>query len=103
MSLTVQGHAGTAPHGQDLVCAAATMLCYTMAQNAIEMRKAGWLEEDPVIKLVHGEGDVIFRPKEDHKEQAALCMQTIMTGYDVLANTYPDAVRVHYIGNSPED
>ena len=34
--LDVSGHAGAAPAGEDTVCAAASMLAYTVAQEVLE-------------------------------------------------------------------
>lgn len=102
VSLTIQGHAGTAPIGTDLVCAAATMLCYTMGQTVCEMENKGWLEDKPTIHLVSGEGDVIFKPKPEHLEEAMLCVDVIHNGFRVLSHSYPDAVRIHYIGTGLE-
>lgn len=96
--MSVQGHAGTAPFGQDLVCAAATMLCYTMAQTVCNMENDGWLADKPTISILSGEGDVIFTPKAEHRENAELCMDVIRNGYRVLESSYPDAVKIHYIG-----
>lgn len=39
---TFQGHAGTAPAGQDTVCAAVSALAYTLA---LSVEAEGWLEE----------------------------------------------------------
>ena len=33
VTLKVKGHAGAAPQGYDTVCASASMLAYTVAQN----------------------------------------------------------------------
>ena len=96
--MSVQGHAGTAPFGQDLVCAAATMLCYTMAQTVCGMANDGWLASKPTISLVSGEGDVIFSPNTAHTKDAELCMDVIRNGYRMLESSYPDAVKIHYIG-----
>ena len=49
--MKVKGHAGTAPRGEDLVCASATMLVYTVAQAVSFMHEQGQLEEKPHIKI----------------------------------------------------
>ena len=39
--VTVKGHAGTAPAGQDLVCAAVSTLTYTLAENVAQLHRLG--------------------------------------------------------------
>ena len=39
--IRLKGHAGAAKKNEDIICAACSILCYTMAQNAIDMKKSG--------------------------------------------------------------
>ena len=50
LSLCVTGHAGFAAMGQDIVCAAASILVYTAAELALDMARRGQLRQPPVLK-----------------------------------------------------
>ena len=52
--LTLSCHAGASPAGMDTVCAAASMLAYTVAQEVLEMEGKGKLRKKATIKLDQG-------------------------------------------------
>lgn len=79
--LTVEGHAGYAPKGQDIVCAAVSALVYALI---------GTLEETENV------ADVILRPgyaAVEAKEETA-AFDLMRCGLTQLADRYPDFVRV---------
>ena len=90
LALAVTGHAGKGPKGEDIVCAAATMLAYTLAQNVSKYRLG--LKGRPKIQMKEGDIIVRCRPKDRHREQLRLVYETIGEGYRLLAHNYPDAV-----------
>ena len=49
--MTLKGHAKAAPYGEDLICASATMLAYTVAQAVQFMHEQGKLKKKPKICL----------------------------------------------------
>lgn len=93
LSVTVKGHADSAPHGEDLVCAGATMLSYTLAQNVTDNRRA--LKGRPKIHL--NEGDIIVkcRPKDKFREQMKMVYDAVCTGYRLMAHNFPDNIQYH--------
>ena len=97
--LTMEGHAGTAPKGQDIVCAAATMLMYTAAQAALDMGSRGELQRPPTVKLDDGNAGVSFRPKEGAMEKGRLVLDVIRRGLEVLGKRYPENVAIYVLGN----
>lgn len=97
--LTMEGHAGTAPKGQDIVCAAATMLMYTIAQAALDMGSRGELRGPPSVMLDDGNAGVSFRPKEEAMEKGRLVLDVIRRGLEVLWKRYPENVAIYVIGN----
>ena len=99
IGLTMQGHAGTAPFGEDLVCAAVTMMAYTAAQEAQNLCAAGKLEAMPSITLNSGDAVISMIPRQEHLEEARICMRVIRAGCDVLAANYGKAVRIFNVGN----
>ena len=96
--LTCRGHAGYAELGKDIVCAAATMLAYTLAQTAVTLNAEGKLMDDPVISMVSGDADISFTPKAEHRQEGIHVIRVIENGAHCLAANYPDNVQVHYIG-----
>lgn len=86
--LTVRGHAGFSRYGSDIVCAAASMLAFTLAQAAQELT--------PGATAQSGCGAFCLRlaPQSAKTARAQTMMQTIGAGYRLLAERYPEYVRV---------
>lgn len=102
MSIVLQGHAGTAPKGEDLVCAAVTMLTYTAAQSAMDFWKEQKLQKEPVVKLSSGDCVVTINPEETAAAEATAVWRTLLHGYQLLESSYPQAVSVYQIGDCSE-
>ena len=91
--VTVKGHAGTAPKGEDLVCAAVSALTYTLAANARNLCEIG-ASDNFVCKLGSGDAEVSFRPKARARSTCGLVMRAVCAGFSLIAEKYPEAV--HY-------
>lgn len=83
--LTAQGHAGYAPAGQDIVCAAVSCLMQTLAYSAAEDEHTSSCiyqgEEGPVLNVEAGDS-VLMRDK----------FELVADGLDLLAEQYPENV-----------
>ena len=78
--ITVHGHAGYAPKGQDIVCSAASILLYTLAAS---------LGDDlHDVKIEEGDSRLTWRVNKKNNQTQA----TILQGFRLLAGTYPDHV-----------
>lgn len=80
--VTVEGHAGYAPAGQDIVCAAASALLYALL---------GVLEEKGAVK------EAIIRPGYATiaaGEGGEAALELVRCGFAQLSGRYPDYVRV---------
>lgn len=85
LTLTVTGHAGSAPYGRDLVCAAASILMLTLERalqnegllGAESERWPGWAR---ITCTEHG-------------ERARSVFETVFTGYALLAEEWPEYVK----------
>lgn len=102
VSLHVKGHAGQNTLGSDIVCASASILTYTIAQNVMYAEAKGILKYKPTIRLKEGDAIVTCRAKDD--EGYAELLHTylvIQAGYQVLAYNYPDYVFLTMFGATP--
>lgn len=91
--LVMDGHAGAAPKGEDLVCAAASMLCYTAGQAVQFLWEQGKLRCHPRIQIRDGRAVIIATPKKDTEAEVLYLFWVIQAGAWVLARNYPRFVR----------
>lgn len=87
--LTITGHAGSAPKGQNLLCAAATALAYTAAQAAQCLYNGGLLEAAPEILLEPGNARIRAVPTKAGRDAVHTAFWTVQSGLFVLMNNYP--------------
>ena len=89
-SLTVNGHAGQAVVGQDIVCASASILAYAIAQIIKAMEHHGDLAEPPTISLESGDATISCRVRDDYLfSELMQYFFTVRTGYALLERNYP--------------
>ena len=88
--LTVRGHAGFGRAGEDIVCAAVSALCYTLAENLIR------LADRDSITLTFEKGCCrIICPRLTGKPRSiAAAFDFTMTGLELLASSFPENVRI---------
>lgn len=84
--LSVHGHAGRGQYGQDIVCAAASVLVETLMLGLTDVA-----HEPPVGEVDPGSADVVFRWPMSSEAQAII--ETIVRGLKDLAESEADAVR----------
>lgn len=88
--LKMKGHADFANKGEDIICASASILAYTLAQNVRYMESAG-VAKDVHIILEEGNAVIACTPVEE--SETLLCIyDTITTGFALLQCNYPDYV-----------
>lgn len=90
--LTVTGHAGSAEHGHDLVCASASMLAYTLAANVANMTDNGQVRE-PIMKLDDGNTEISCNPRHNLKASVTLVFDSVCVGFELLAHDYPEFIK----------
>ena len=90
--LTVTGHANSAEHGHDLVCASASMLAYTLAANVANMADNGQVKQ-PIIKNNEGDAEICCTPRHNLKSTVTLVFDSICVGYELLAHDYPEYIK----------
>ena len=93
-----EGHAGAGEYGQDLVCAAVSVLLQTLANEVTEAARAGLLA---VGVVAHGDGwmKVEMTPTDQTQDMADAWVELVQDGIDALAESYPENVEleVHYV------
>ena len=95
--MTLKGHAGTAPKGEDLVCSAATMLAYTVAQAVTFMFEQGMLKKKPKIFIKNGEAVIVATPQDENRAEVLHTFWVAQCGIHVLAHNYPQNVKLEHL------
>lgn len=88
-TLSVNGHAGYAEKGQDIVCAGVSAIVYALI---------GWLENniESYVSIDERNGEVVIACEGDEQVEAVFYMAAI--GIENIANTYPDHVEIDIVG-----
>ena len=95
--MTLKGHAEAAPKGEDLICSAATMLAYTVAQAVQFMYEQDKLKRKPKIHIKDGDATIIATPTEDGYAEALHTFWVAQCGAHTLASNYPEAVELNHL------
>lgn len=85
-AITINGHAGYAPHGQDVVCAAVSTLVQNMVISITELTK-------DEIQYDMQPGMVEIRYKTLSAE-AQLLVKSFFIGIRMISNEYPSNVQI---------
>ena len=95
LSLIVNGHANFDEKGKDIVCASTSILTYTIAKIADDMRERGKIAKNSTIRLNDGEAYINCHciNIEAYKEILG-AFKTVLTGYKLIAEEYPQNVVV---------
>lgn len=88
--LCITGHAGQAESGCDIVCASASVLAYTLAQNIYE--KEAMLREEPTIRLEKGCAELVCAPFAESFTEMTAIYGAFYKGFELLAQNYPQYV-----------
>lgn len=89
--ITIDGHALSGESGHDLVCAAASILTYTLA-NTVDNMVAAKQCKDKRILLESGHAVIVCRPLSRYASVVKLLLDTICSGFEILAKNYPQNI-----------
>ncbi len=89
--LRVYGHAGAGRKGEDLVCAGASTLAYTLAASVAELERERKAEKSSIL-LQPGCADISCVPRDPAAVQGAF--DTVYRGFRLLAKNYRKFVRL---------
>lgn len=101
--LHLQGHAGAGARGHDVICAGASMLCYTLAQVMQYMWEEKELSKKPQINLKEGDSFISAKPVDEHYNQCLHAFFVVQAGYALLAHSYPQYVELISFGDSSSE
>ena len=90
-SVQITGHAGSGPKGQDLVCAAVSILVLTLEENVGKMAMHQMLE-DYSVELSEGLACICCCPKPEYRMPVDMVLMSICTGFNLLAEKWPEYV-----------
>ena len=93
-NLQMQGHAGSAPRGQDLVCAGASTLALTLGRAAALMEEEEMLARPALVRLEVGDTAISVLPRQEWAASADAIFWTILLGLSRLAKAYPQYVQL---------
>ena len=82
--LRVEGHAGAGAVGEDIVCAAASILLWTLVDAAQEFQMHLYTND--------GIAEVNCYPDEEQEEKCRFLFDTIWNGYGMLGENYPEHI-----------
>ena len=98
IKLEVNGHAGQAQPGQDIVCSAISILVYSLAQVFSIMETQGYFTTPPLISLESGDAVIIAVCRDDVTYIDALHMLFFAkTGFSMIQAEHPEYIK--YIVN----
>lgn len=86
LDLRIRGHAG-GKKGQDLVCAATSILAYTAAETARQLHRQGVVAQAPYLYLAPGWCQISVAEGKAH-------FAPLRTGFSLLAGQYPNQVKL---------
>ena len=102
ITLKLTGHAGQAKKGEDIVCAAVSILAYTVAQALQFMYEQGELQKKPHIKLAEGDTVIVAKPKAESYAEALHTFFVAQVGYHLLSHNYPQYVTLSSFSDSDD-
>ena len=102
LKLSLDGHAGQADIGHDIVCSSCSILAYTVAQIVKTEEKEGSLKTKPLIVLDKGSAIVSCEPKPEKYNELLHAFYVAEVGYTLLAHNYPQFVDFTPFGEPEE-
>ena len=95
--LTVTGHANSAAKGEDLVCAAASILTLTLGENVKNMAGAR-IVRNPVIDIEDGSAEISCTASGGYKNVVMQTFQSVIVGFEILADKFPENISFEILG-----
>ncbi len=91
--IIAEGHSNSAPRGQDLVCAGVSCLVYTLLNTLVDEESSDRVRFSRKI-VRDGYVCMEFEPFDFSRERVKGIVDTFMTGLYMLAESYPQNIRI---------
>ncbi len=98
LTVTVKGHAHSGEAGHDLVCAAASILVYTLSANVTELCGHRQWVRRPVLDIREGDTTISCAPVHGMQTVTTLIFDSVCTGFVVLQQQYPGNITYKVVG-----
>ena len=92
-ALIINGHAGAAEPGRDLVCCAVSTLAETLSRY-LETRMEDGALEMLMDKVEPGNVQIIAWPESTNEKQIRALFEMIREGYRAIAEEYPQYIKL---------
>lgn len=89
--MEIDGHAGAGEPGRDIVCAAETILMRALVAAVMDERT----KLRPAVRTRSGYARIQCAPTPRARATCRTMMRTVYTGYELLAQRYPEHVKVY--------
>lgn len=96
--VTVDGHAQSAPKGEDLVCAAVSALVYTLAANVEGLAKDKSKFRRAKTEVEEGKAVISLDAVHGYENVLTLVFDAICVGFEVIANKNPEYAEYKVVG-----
>jgi len=100
IAMSVEGHAGQAEKGKDIVCSAASILAYTVAQYVQYVEKLGGITVKPRLEMKDGYMLIVANPTDEYLAEVLNAFFVAQVGYSLLARDYPQYVELKMLGEA---
>ena len=87
--LYAKGHAGYSKKGEDIICAAISILLYTLV-TSIDVDD---LAKDPIVVMESGNTFIRIEPKKSRIQKIAGVFSVINNGFKILSENFPKNIR----------
>ena len=98
ITMVLNGHAGQADIGHDIVCSSCSILAYMVAQIVKSEAKEGSMKGNPVVVLNSGSAIISCEPKPEKYNEILHAFYCAEVGYTLLAHNYPHFVELTPFG-----
>ena len=98
--MKVEGHAGLNKEGHDVICSAASILTYTIAQYLQYVHERGGLQKKPRINMNSGDALIVAKPTEEFEAEVLNAFFVAEVGFSLLAHNYPQYVELKMFGEA---
>ena len=103
LKMKIDGHSGLAHKGNDIVCAAASILTCTVEQIVEQAWGNGKLCDKPKIRLREGKGYIACKPNINGYSHVREAYKFAEVGFILLAYNYPQNVDVIMFGQEDKN